>query len=213
MVYSAWEGWYKEEPNLNTLLPHDIMRIIVQLEAWGDTEKAKEVIPQHEVRLNQMVEDNLQFKIGEIELDFEEEQQRHDEIVEKLKEDTLDAKTASNLEKQRKKWLKELIKKEDQIADAKINSEKEKEAIQNVKKELLDMFEDPELRKKYFSVVDMEEIEENEFNLNIPRYVDTFEPEEEINLKNAIKEFNHELKQELETTENLKKLIDGLKNV
>ena len=107
MVYSAWEGWYKEEPNLNTLLPHDIMRIIVQLEAWGDTEKAKEVIPQHEVRLNQMVEDNLQFKIGEIELDFEEEQQRHDEIVEKLKEDTLDAKTASNLEKQRKKWLKE----------------------------------------------------------------------------------------------------------
>ena len=31
----------------------------------------------------------------------------------------------------------------------------------------------------------MQEIEENGFNLNIPRYVDTFEPEEEINL-NAV---------------------------
>ena len=31
----------------------------------------------------------------------------------------------------------------------------------------------------------MQEIEENGFNLNIPRYVDTFEPEEEIDL-NAV---------------------------
>ncbi len=40
------------------------------------------------------------------------------------------------------------------------------------------MLQDPELRKRYFSVVEMEELEENEFNLNIPRYVDTFEPED-----------------------------------
>lgn len=29
----------------------------------------------------------------------------------------------------------------------------------------------------------MSEIEENEYNLNIPRYVDTFEEEEEIDIK------------------------------
>jgi type I restriction enzyme M protein len=38
---------------------------------------------------------------------------------------------------------------------------------------------------KYAHVATMQEIEENGFNLNIPRYVDTFEPEEEINL-NAV---------------------------
>ncbi len=48
------------------------------------------------------------------------------------------------------------------------------------------MFADPEERKRYFSIVEREELEENEFNLNIPRYVDTFEPEEEIDLKEAI---------------------------
>ena len=36
---------------------------------------------------------------------------------------------------------------------------------------------------------EMDELEENEFNLNIPRYVDTFEPEEEIDLDDAIKTF------------------------
>ena len=35
---------------------------------------------------------------------------------------------------------------------------------------------------KYAYVADMAEIEENDFNLNIPRYVDTFEEEDEIDL-------------------------------
>jgi type I restriction enzyme M protein len=37
-------------------------------------------------------------------------------------------------------------------------------------------------------MADRAEIEENEFNLNLPRYVDTFEPEEEIPLPSAIRE-------------------------
>ena len=32
----------------------------------------------------------------------------------------------------------------------------------------------------------MKEIEENDYNLNIPRYVDTFEEEEEINLDEIV---------------------------
>jgi type I restriction enzyme M protein len=36
---------------------------------------------------------------------------------------------------------------------------------------------------KYAHVASLDEIKENEYNLNIPRYVDTFEPEEEINLE------------------------------
>ena len=36
--------------------------------------------------------------------------------------------------------------------------------------------------EKYAHVANIDEIRENEFNLNIPRYVDTFEEEEEIDL-------------------------------
>ena len=35
---------------------------------------------------------------------------------------------------------------------------------------------------KYARLVSFEEIKENDFNLNIPRYVDTFEEEEDIDL-------------------------------
>jgi type I restriction enzyme M protein len=36
---------------------------------------------------------------------------------------------------------------------------------------------------KYMRVVDLQEIKENDYNLNISRYIDTSEPEEEVNLK------------------------------
>lgn len=41
--------------------------------------------------------------------------------------------------------------------------------------------------RRYFTVVDRAEIEENEFNLNLPRYVDTFEPENTKSLSVAVK--------------------------
>ena len=37
--------------------------------------------------------------------------------------------------------------------------------------------------KKYCHVAPLSEVAENEYNLNIPRYVDTFEEEEEIDIK------------------------------
>jgi type I restriction enzyme M protein len=49
---------------------------------------------------------------------------------------------------------------------------------------------------KYAYLASPEEIRENDFNLNIPRYVDTFEEEEEIDLKAVLKE-RVELKDEL----------------
>ena len=46
-------------------------------------------------------------------------------------------------------------------------------------------FEDEE---KYCHVADVNEIKENEFNLNVPRYVDISEPEEEIDIQTTIDE-------------------------
>jgi type I restriction enzyme M protein len=39
---------------------------------------------------------------------------------------------------------------------------------------------------KHSRVVGIDEIEENEFNLNIPRYVDTFDPEPRVDVKVAL---------------------------
>lgn len=69
---------------------------------------------------------------------------------------------------------------------------------------IVDAYVNREDVEKYAHVASMEEIAENGFNLNIPRYVDTFEKEPEIDLKavsaeirllqKEIKEINAELK-------------------
>ncbi|MDN5802407.1 MAG: type I restriction-modification system subunit M [Psychrobacter sp.] len=53
---------------------------------------------------------------------------------------------------------------------------------------------------KYAYLADLDEIAENDFNLNIPRYVDTFEEEAEIDLV-AVRTERLELKAELESLE------------
>lgn len=48
---------------------------------------------------------------------------------------------------------------------------------------IVDAFNDFKSIEKYSSVVAPQEVEENDFNLNIPRYVDTFEEEEPVNIE------------------------------
>jgi type I restriction enzyme M protein len=50
--------------------------------------------------------------------------------------------------------------------------------------------------EKYAHVASLEEIQENDFNLNIPRYVDTFEEEEEIDI-DAVQQEIEQLEKEL----------------
>ncbi|ABW68728.1 HsdM family class I SAM-dependent methyltransferase [Desulfosudis oleivorans] len=209
MVYAAKEGWYKEESNMNTLLPQDILRISTILESWGDMEIAKAWITSQKSRLRDLIQEELDFKKGEIDLDTQEDielaKDKHQKAGELVKAKEAEGKKPTqaqlnNLQKA-KETLEKLIKqKEQRIADAEGQAEKERIAIDEVETELLTMLADPELRKRYFSVVDMEELEENEFNLNIPRYVDTFEPEEEIDLKEAIEGFESAMDYEAKIT-------------
>jgi type I restriction enzyme M protein len=56
-----------------------------------------------------------------------------------------------------------------------------------VGEELIALYSDPDELLKHARVVEYDEIEENEFNLNIPRYVDTFEPEPRAEVKDALR--------------------------
>lgn len=63
-------------------------------------------------------------------------------------------------------------------------------------KKIVDTYKGFKTIDKYSQVVSFDELKENEFNLNIPRYVDTFEEEEEIDvsaLRGEIKELEEEL--------------------
>ena len=58
-------------------------------------------------------------------------------------------------------------------------------------------------RERYSHAAAFEEIEANGFNLNIPRYVDTFEPEPEVDLQGVQNEIRDLEKQLAETREKM----------
>ena len=53
---------------------------------------------------------------------------------------------------------------------------------------IYDTFKERKTTDKYSYVANIDEIKENDYNLNIPRYVDTFEEEEEIDIPVVQKE-------------------------
>ena len=70
-----------------------------------------------------------------------------------------------------------------------------KEKSQNVMmpehiQEIVDAYTERKFVDKFAYVADFDEIKENDFNLNIPRYVDTFEPEPEIDLRDVSAKIN-----------------------
>lgn len=58
---------------------------------------------------------------------------------------------------------------------------------------------------KFAYLCSLSEIKENDFNLNIPRYVDTYEPEEPVDLEHVLSEWL-QIKEEISETE--EKLLD-----
>ncbi|PEF55711.1 type I restriction-modification system subunit M [Bacillus cereus] len=89
--------------------------------------------------------------------------------------------------------------------DASGEANYEKEKNQNKLREedierIVKTYDEYETVDKYSYVATIEEVKENECNLNIPRYVDTFEEEEPVNM-NAVKENIFDIKQELQKVE------------
>lgn len=80
---------------------------------------------------------------------------------------------------------------------------------ENIQK-ILDTYENYKEVEKYSHIATIDEIKENEYNLNIKRYVDTFEEEQEIDIeetKKNIAKINEELQVlEKELQKSLKEL-------
>ena len=65
---------------------------------------------------------------------------------------------------------------------------------------VMELYSKRETVEKESFLASFEEIEKNDFNLNIPRYVDNFEKEEEIDLNNLLSEMK-KTDDELEKTQ------------
>jgi type I restriction enzyme M protein len=207
MIYAARAGWYKEAPDQNVLLPHDVLRILVQLLSWGDMEVARRILPEHRARLYASIQERLDYDKAEIEIRHRDEKVEQGAVLEKLKDKNLKKAEREKLEKRLARLDEDMEKMKRELADADAGAQQERDSVDRIEAELLGMFANPEVRKRYFAIVDLAEIEENEFNLNIPRYVDTFEPDTEINLSEAAKEFTASLKIEGEYVGKIDKML------
>ena len=219
MVYAAKKGWYREDANMSVLEPQDVLRISTMLESWGDIDKAKTWMADRKFQLNHQIDADLEYAISEIEKDAEEEiaikKEKLNKAISIIQDKKEKGKTPTKgelktLDTTQKALDKLLAYKAAKITAAQDKAAKQRQAIADVETELLQMFADPELRKRYFAIVDIEDIEENEFNLNIPRYVDTFEPEEQIDLKTAIIDFQKAIRVENKVEKELNELLDKL---
>jgi type I restriction enzyme M protein len=94
--------------------------------------------------------------------------------------------------KQVAKAVKELGKlkeeRDDREQEVKLAAEREIAHLVEAAADLQRICASEDEARRYFTVVGRAEIEENEFNLNLPRYVDTFEPENTKPLPIAVKD-------------------------
>jgi type I restriction enzyme M protein len=221
LVYAARH--YRELSNKNQLRPQDIMRILVHCHAYGDAGKAAGLVEYHGKRLMTVVDQEKTEEIARITAEFQKHADRVAELGDKLaaaetalagvtkkaersKQEKAIAKIKGAIEKPQR----ELAKRDEQIAEARKQAEEEREAIQAVGQELLAVYADPAELAKHARVVEFAEMEENEFNLNIPRYVDTFEPEEPIDVKQALAELQSAETSRQDAERELGELLRGI---
>ena len=106
-------------------------------------------------------------------------------------------------------------KKTDDVIFIDASREFEKGKNQNILRDkdiekIIDTYHNRKEIEKYSHIATIEEIRENDYNLNIPRYVDTFEEEEPVNLEEVKKEIEKIEGELLEVKKEMKKYLDEL---
>jgi type I restriction enzyme M protein len=221
LVYAARH--YRELSNKNQLRPQDVMRILVHYHAYGDAAKAARLVKLQGNRLQEVIDRDEAEEVARITAE-------HQPTADKLaaaEADLADAEKAlaaaagkaertrvekriAQLTRTAERLRKNLAERDERIAEAKKRAAEERQAIEAVGRELIAVYADPAELGKHARVVDLAEVEENEHNLNIPRYVDTFEPEEPIDVNQALAELEEADTARQTAERQLRKLLKGV---
>jgi type I restriction enzyme M protein len=218
LIYAARH--YRELSAQNELRPQDVMRMLVHYQTYGDASKVPALVAEHSGHIRRQIDLREEDEVGRVEAEY----QPHAEKLAKLdaeladarergrvaetKSDKASAATAvGKVEKQRDKVASKLTERDARIAEARRRAEDDRKDVATVGDELTALYVDPDELLKHARIVDVAEIEENEFNLNIPRYVDTFEPEPRIEVKDALCALDEAEKAARDAEAELKRLL------
>ena len=199
-ILMIWASRHLQKANPQNLLrPSDLMRILVPWRAFGDLAKAQELVVVYEQKLLDEEEAERQRRLQDIEDAYapilELLEGLTAELVRLEGQDWKDAGYSKKTDysarvKELKRQIKDLekIQAERDKAETEVNEHADREIIhiREAAADLLRICSNAGEAARYFTVPERLEIEENEFNLNLPRYVDTFEQEEAISLHDAI---------------------------
>jgi type I restriction enzyme M protein len=197
LVYAARH--YRELSNQNELRPQDVMRMLVHYHAYGDASKVKGLTDKHSKRIHHMISEQEAADIKRLYAEYESYADRVESLnadiqAAEAEKSALTKKTEikkvetklNKLQKQLEKPASKLAERDEKIEEVKRRAADDQKDVTTVCDELIAMYADPDELIKHARVVEVGELEENEFNLNIPRYVDTFEPEPHIDVKDAL---------------------------
>jgi len=185
LVYAARH--YRELSAQNELRPQDVMRILVHVQAYGDAAKVPALIDEHAGRIRQQIDLRELDEAGRLEAEYQD-------WADALQ--AFDAEHAAPLsrshgatpkrDRQRVKIAAKLVERDERMLEIRRRAEDDRRDLAAVCEELLSVYSNPDELVKHARVVGLDEVEENEFNLNIPRYVDTFEPEPPVDVRDAL---------------------------
>ncbi len=197
LMYAARH--YRELSAQNELRPQDVMRMLVHYHVYGDAAKVPGLVAEHSGRIRKQIDLREEDEVGRLEaeyqphadklaaLDAELADARARQSAARTKDEKAEAAAVvAKLEKQREKVAARVAERDERIAEARRRAEDDRKDVTTVGDELMALYADPDELLKHARVVGLAEIEENEFNLNIPRYVDTFEPEPRVEVKDAL---------------------------
>lgn len=198
LVYAARH--YRELSAQNELRPQDVMRILVHYHAYGDPAKVPNLVTQHSSRIRRMIDLQQEDEVALIQAEYEPHVDKLASLDAELtraleRQGTAKTKTeehsaqfaVAKLERQRERIAAKLAERDERFAEAQRRAEEDRQDVIKVGEELLALYAGPEELLKHARVVSLAEIEDNEFNLNIPRYVDTFEPETRLEVTDALR--------------------------
>lgn len=204
----ASRNFLSENPQ-NIIRRADCLRILVPWRAFGDLALCCTMIQNHEAELITEIEHERNAALADIDeayapfldplLRFREELVEREAFALREPPAEKDAKKKFREEKkantERLKVVKREIKSLEKLeveAEEKRNAvtksaDREIALVKDSARDLLRICSDPEEAKRYFTIVERPEVDENEFNLNVPRYVNTFEPRKRFEYQRRLK--------------------------
>lgn len=198
IVYAA--SHYRELSAKNELRPQDVMRILVHYQAYGDATRVPALVAEHAARIRAQITAREEDEIGILVAEYEPFSERLTETDGQLAAADAGLRAASTqaavraaerrlgtLTKQRARLAAKLAERDERINEARRRADNDRRDVLAVGDELTEMYLAPDDLAREARVVKLAEIEENECNLNIPRYIDTFEAAPRVSIEEALK--------------------------